>query len=278
MKNYSRQISFIITVYKNDKLEFFKEAIESIVNQDYGFDNINIYLGIDGELFNSTQNYINDNVALFYKVVQNEENRGLAFTLNRLIEILEDEKYVFRMDADDICKTNRVSKQTAFMENHSNISIIGGAIEEFSGNGIVNMTRTYPKTTEEAKKFIPKASIFAHPTVCFKKSFFDADFKYSEQYRFSQDLALWYDALANGFEVSNIDDVVLELRVTKDFYKRRSYKKAFGEFRIYYNGIKKLYGFNWRFIYPVARLVTRLMPVGIVKIIYNEKFRKILNK
>ena len=64
------KISFIITVYKNDKLEFFKEAIESIVNQDYGFNNINIYLGIDVQLPDNTQNYINENSNLFYEIIQ----------------------------------------------------------------------------------------------------------------------------------------------------------------------------------------------------------------
>lgn len=278
MDNKLKKIAFIITVYKKDKLEFFKQAVESILKQDYGFENINIYLGIDGELPDDTANYIESNKEHFHHIVQNESNKGLAFTLNRLIEILEDEEYVFRMDSDDICKLDRVGKQVRFMEQHKNISIIGGAIEEFGENGIVKMTRTYPKTTKEAKQFISKASIFAHPAVCFRKTFFEKGFKYSEQYRFSQDLALWYDALANGFEVSNLDDVVLQLRVTKDFYKRRSYKKAFGEFGIYYNGIKKLYGFSWRLVYPIARLVTRLMPVGLVKIVYSEKFRKFLNK
>ena len=272
------KIAFLITVYKNDKLEYFREAIESITNQDYGFENINIYLGIDGELPSNIQSYINSNDQLFYKIVQNKNNKGLAFTLNRLIDILEEEEYVFRMDSDDICKIDRVSKQINFMKENENITIIGGAIEEITEGGFIKMTRTYPKSTAEAKKFIPKASIFAHPAVCFRKHFFDKGFRYSEQYRFSQDLALWYDALANGFEVSNIDDVVLQLRVAKDFYKRRSYKRAFGEFVIYWNGIKKLYGYNYRLIYPILRLMTRLMPPFIVKIIYSEKFRKILNK
>jgi len=52
-----KKIAFIITVYKNDKLEYFKEAIESIINQNYGFWNINIYLGIDGPLSNGLEAY-----------------------------------------------------------------------------------------------------------------------------------------------------------------------------------------------------------------------------
>lgn len=106
----------MITVYKNDKLEFFAQAIESIVNQDYGFANINIYLGIDGNLPDDIKTYIEENKQYFYKIVQNEQNRGLAYTLNRLIEVLEDEEFVFRMDSDDICNFNRVSKQLKAFE------------------------------------------------------------------------------------------------------------------------------------------------------------------
>jgi hypothetical protein len=273
-----KKIAFIITVYKNDKLEFFKQSIESIVNQDYGFKNINIYLGIDGDLPNNIKEYIEKNNEYFYKTVQNEQNRGLAFTLNRLIEILEDEEHIFRMDADDICKLYRVSKQVAFMEQNKSIEIIGGAIEEIDEDENIKMVRTYPKSIEIAKKFIPKASIFAHPTVCFKKSFFEKGFRYSKKHRFNQDLALWYEALVNNIKISNIDDIVLSLRTSNDFYKRRSYKRAFGEFGIYWEGIINLYGYNWRLIYPIARLITRLMPAGIVKLIYSERFRKGLNK
>ncbi len=98
------------------------------------------------------------------------------------------------------------------MEQHKNISIIGGAIED----GVVKMTRTYPKTTKQFIASIQQSvleKLFSRKVLSIVSSI---------------DLALWYDALANGFEVSNLDDVVLQLRVTKDFYKRRSYKKAFG--------------------------------------------------
>jgi hypothetical protein len=275
MKN---KVAFIMTVYKNDKLKFFKEAIESIVNQDYGFENINIYLGIDGNIPLEIETYINENRNFFYKIVKNKQNKGLAFILNRLIDILENEEYIFRMDSDDICKRDRVSKQVNFMELHPQIEIIGGAIEEIDESGNVKMIRTYPKSTIEAKDYIVKASIFAHPTVCFRKSFFEKGFRYNENYKFNQDLALWFESLSKNIQISNIDDVVLSLRISDDFYKRRNYKRAFSEFQIYWKGIIKLYGYNWRLIYPIVRLIIRLMPSNIIKVIYSEKFRKFLNK
>jgi len=271
------KVAFIITVYKNDKLEYFKEAIESIINQDYGFENINIYLGIDGKLPRDIENYIQENEKLFHRVIKNDKNMGLAYTLNRLIDNLENEKYVFRMDSDDICKLDRVSKQINFMKKNQSIEILGGAIEEFDENGNILMIRKYPKNNKEALNYIYKASIFAHPAVCFRKSFFNKGFRYNIKHRFSQDLELWFQALFNDIEISNINDIILSLRVSNNFHKRRSLKKGFGELNIYWNGIKELYGYNYRLIYPIMRIFIRLMPPVFIKIIYNKKIRNFLN-
>ena len=215
-----QKVAFIITVYKGDKLTYFQKAIETIVNQDYGFENIHIYLGIDGELPNGIESYINENSKFFYKVIKNENNKGLAFTLNRLIDNLEEEAFVFRMDSDDICYLNRVSKQVSFMNANPKVLISGGAIEEFSETEGVKMIREYPKNILEAKKYIYKASIFAHPAVCFKKDFFNKGFRYDAHHKFSQDVDLWFRALNKNIEIANIKDVVLKLRVQDNFYKQ----------------------------------------------------------
>ena len=271
------QVAFIITVYKNDSLVFFKEAIESIVKQDYGFHKINIYLGIDGLLSKNVEEYINKNSQLFHKIIKNVDNKGLAFTLNKLIETLEKEQFVFRMDSDDVCYLDRVSKQVLFMNSNKHIQISGGSIEEFNEIGLVTMVRSFPKNTKEAKNFIFKGSIFAHPSVCFSKLFFEKGFRYNTSHQFSQDLALWFDALENKIDVGNIEDIILKLRVSNNFFYRRSRKKAIGEFKIYYRGIISSYGFSFKLIYPIARFITRLLPVFFIKILYNKGFRKILN-
>ena len=274
-----KKVAFIITVYKNDKLEYFKEAINSIISQDYGFENINIYLGIDGKIPNDIENYIKENKKLFYKIIKNKKNEGLAYTLNKLIDNLENEEYIFRMDSDDICKLDRVSKQVNFLEINKNIEILGGAIEEFDSKGNILITRKYPRNNKEAINYIYKASIFAHMAVCFRKSFFAKGFRYNENYRYNQDLALWFEVLANNIKISNLDDVLVKVRVSNDFYRRRNYKRAFTEFKIYWNGIIELYnGYNYRLIWPILRLTIRLFPASIVKIIYTSNLRKVLNR
>ncbi|EGR1670319.1 glycosyltransferase, partial [Vibrio parahaemolyticus] len=82
-------VAVIMSVYKNDKLNWFKEAIESLKSQDIGWENINLYLGIDGELPMEVEEYISELSP--YKVIKNEKNMGLAATLNKLISELDSE-------------------------------------------------------------------------------------------------------------------------------------------------------------------------------------------
>ncbi len=270
-------VAYLITVYKNDNYSFFLEAIDSILNQNYDAAKINIYLGIDGPLPENIESYIQMNRSLFKKIHRNEVNQGLAYTLNRLIEILEDEPYVLRMDSDDVCKPERTRLQVDFMEKNKEIGVLGGSIVEVDENRCIMSQRTYPKATAQAKNTIAKKSIFAHPATCFRKEVLAQGFKYNEKYRYSQDLALWFELLSQNIQIGNLDDVILELRVTSNFYKRRSRAKAFGEFQIYWNGIMQLHGPSYRLMYPVARLGTRLLPNRLIKYIYDSKLRNNLN-
>ena len=77
-------VACIITVYKNDNPIFFKEALDSIIGQTYGIENINIYLGIDGNIPKELEEIISSNDKFIYKIVKNSQNSGLAFTLNKL--------------------------------------------------------------------------------------------------------------------------------------------------------------------------------------------------
>lgn len=267
-----KKIAFIITVYKNDKLEFFKQAIESIVNQDYGFENINIYLGIDGELPDEIQSYI-DNSKDFYKIVQNEQNKGLAYTLNRLIEILEDEEYIFRMDSDDVCRLDRVSKQLKAFDNDKDLMILGSDLIEIDEHGNELRKKTMPTDYEIIKKYSIARSPLNHPTVAMRKEFFEIVGLYNEQFLKSQDYELWARALKKGVKISNISEPLLYFRVASDFMvKRNSISSYKNEFKVSIELMNhfKMYG---QFPKVIAKLLIRLMPSSIGKIVY-KKIRK----
>ena len=112
-----------------------------------------------------------------------------------------------------------------------------------------------------------------------RKTIFDSGLRYNESYRTSQDIALWFDLIYNGGKIANLDDVVLYFRHDESIYKRRGRNKALNEFKIYVNGIKKIYGIaTFKYLYPFTRLVFRLMPTPLIQWIYNSPCRKFIIK
>ena len=112
----------------------------------------------------------------------------------------------------------------------------------------------------------------------FRKKIFDEGNKYPEKYNTSQDVALWFQLLKQGYNMANLEDILLYYRISDDFYNRRSKAKAINEFKIYWTGIINLYGFTWKLIYPILRLGFRFSPKFIVQKIYTGRMRKNLNK
>ena len=78
-------IAVIMSIYKNDRLDFVSQAVESILYQTYY--NFDFYIQYDGPVKNEIESYfvgLNDNRIKIYK---RSENKGLAQSLNDLLNI-----------------------------------------------------------------------------------------------------------------------------------------------------------------------------------------------
>ncbi|MBE7054635.1 MAG: glycosyltransferase [Ruminococcaceae bacterium] len=112
-------ISVIMSVYNGET--YLREAIESVIGQT--FRNWELIIINDcstdstGEIlaeFASRDERI--------KVHPNEVNLRLPTSLNKAIS-LSNGKYIARMDADDICLSNRFEKQYKFMEENPDVAL-----------------------------------------------------------------------------------------------------------------------------------------------------------
>jgi hypothetical protein len=266
-------VAVLVCVFGGDRLDWFVAAITSVVGQDYKGGAIRIYLGVDGPLPYPMEEWITQNRSVFHKIVRNEVNLGLSKTLNRLVNVLEDEPFVFRMDADDLCLPYRFSRQIAFFHDNPDVDVLGGAIWEFNDSAPVTWKKTYPCDHEAFGQYIVKANPIAHSTVCFRKGFFAKISAYPETSRYNQDLALWYAALYKGVRMANLDLPILCLRTSDDFFYRRGYTRAASEFRYYLAGIYCLHGVTWRMVFPCLRFLLRLFPSRLTRMIYGSSLR-----
>ncbi len=271
----NNKIAVILPVYKNDKVKDLSQSIESVLYQTYR--NLHLYIGVDGpvgdELHKSLELLEQQNKV---SVEWFTENRGLACVLNDLLDICFKEGYEFiaRMDADDISTTDRFEKQMAYLVQHPEIDVVGGAINEIDEKGNSrNKTIVYPETPEECRAFFSKRNPHAHPAVLFRKSFFDklGGKKYRPEYRQNQDTMLWYDGMMAGTKHANITDVVLKFRMTNAMFKKRRNGWAFAKKQLKDRlMINKGLGYGWKAdVYGFAMFCLLVSPVWVKKIAYR---------
>lgn len=268
-------ISVLMSVYKNEYPQYLDRSIKSIWT-DQTIKPSEIILIEDGPLSDELEQTINrwkeliGNKLIIHK---NETNLGLTKSLNIGLKIASSD-FIARMDSDDISDPKRFERQTKYLETHPDVAIVGGAMQEFNSSNPKLNVRHYPRNNEEVMHTIYKASPLAHPTVMMRSEIFRNGLKYDERYRTSQDIALWFDAICAGYKIGNIDDITLYFRRDDEMFRRRSRAKAWNEFRIYMNGVRRVYGlFSLKYVFPISRLIFRLMPLSVVKFIYGSKIR-----
>lgn len=267
-----------MSVYRNDVIGLFQNAVRSILEQEAEGIDARIYLGIDGDIPSEIEEYVNQEPSRFYKIVRNKQNQGLAAILNKLIDSLEDEEFVFRMDADDSSRQGRIKKQVEFLRNNPEIGLVGSAILEVNTDGSVKGTRNYPISDTEIRKYMWIGSPYAHPSVAFRRSLFNGDVRYPTNYLYNEDVALWFKLAKANIKGANLAEPLYSLTITDSFYKRRQFLKAKNEFRAYMGGLWDLNGISWRYIFPVLRFLSRLMPEKAVKKLYTSNLRfKLMN-
>lgn len=125
------RVSVLMPVYNTDE-EYFREAIESILNQTYK--NFELVILDDGSTTNIEKivKSYDDKRIRFYK---NPKNLGISLTTNKLIDLAKGE-FIALMDSDDISVSTRLQKEVDYLDKNPTVSIVSCAYEEFPMNTI----------------------------------------------------------------------------------------------------------------------------------------------
>lgn len=229
--------SIITSVYKNDKPEFVRVALDSmLVHQSVK--PAEIVLVQDGPVPSELSALLNEYETKYPEVmhvIRMEKNGGLG---NALKLGVENAKYDLcaRMDSDDICLPDRFEKQLAYLEAHPECDIVGGQMTEFidTPDNVVGR-REVPLSNEEIYEFMKSRCALNHVTVMFRKESVLKVGNYQDWF-WNEDYYLWVRMMMNHCVFANIPDVAVNVRSGADQYARRGGKKYFDS----EIGIKKL--------------------------------------
>lgn len=226
-------VSVLMSVYNAER--YLEDAIQSILTQTYkDFEFIIIDDGSnDGSL--AIINSINDDRI---RLIVNEENKGLIYSLNRGLESAVG-KYIIRMDADDISEPDRFDIQIRYMEEHPDIGISGTAYQSFR-EGYISKTRILDSDPLQNKANLMFFPVLAHPSVIMRKSVLDDNnLKYRDEFKNAEDYGLWVEA-SNCTSISNIKKKLLNYRILEKSITRQANKDFNSRFNVH-KQIYKLY-------------------------------------
>lgn len=139
------------------------------------------------------------------------EHSGLAGTLNRGLALASGD-LVARMDADDISLEDRFEKQVAFLRQHPDVAVVGGAAELFCDHGDLGERMSPPCEPDAVAAFLEDNNPLIHPSVMMRRDVVRAVGGYRLPFPPSEDYDLWL-RIAERHSLANIPDVVLRYRI-----------------------------------------------------------------
>jgi len=267
------QVVALLSVYKNDNLEEFQEALDSLYNQT--ITDFDIFVQEDGPVDGSIHEYLTQalNTGKVKYLGERSENKGFDYSLNELINkaLAEKYEYIVRMDADDVSMPERLERQLNFMNKNPDIDVCGTYIEEF-GDGIeYAKVVTYPLTHNIMLNFFKKRVPIAHVSAFFRGSYFKKAGLYKVEGHFNNgDTLMWMKGFSSGCRFANIKYIGVKVRVSQDFFGRRGgWKKTVSDFKNRLTVNKELnFGFS-AYFYAVAVAVVNMMPATLKKYAYK---------
>ena len=226
-------VSIVMSAY-NPMPHFFRRAIDSIRNQTLEDWEFIICDDCSGEKcgkflksFESTDPRI--------KVIRNRINSGLAVSLNKCVAHSEG-RYIARMDDDDVSLPQRLEKQVAFLERHSEFSWVG------CNTGLLNDNERYGERRvpecPEATDYLQYCP-YIHPSVMFRRSVFDRNGGY-RKFRRGEDYEFFMRLHSLGLRGYNMQEELFLYREAPHTSRRRGYYYQLEEMGIRLRGFKEL--------------------------------------
>lgn len=140
--------------------------------------------------------------------VISRENRGLIYSLNEGVD-LANGRWVARMDADDISRPQRFSRQLQAL-SAAEAQVCGTAFRTFGA--VWPTIRRHEQSDQALKIQLLFDTCFAHPSIMMD-SVSAKKYRYDEQAKFIEDYDLWVRMALAGVRFCNVKEVLLDYRI-----------------------------------------------------------------
>jgi glycosyltransferase involved in cell wall biosynthesis len=233
----TRRVTVTVLMAVHNDLRFLPDAVESICRQT--FDDFNFVIVDDGSTDGSSDYLRRLRDPRIY-VLHNEQNVGLTASLNRGLAECGGERYVARMDADDISEPDRLARQVEFLDAHADVGIVGSSRRLIDEAGKEITIARAVETDLAIRWKCLLGNPFAHPTVMIRGSVLARHrLRYDESFRSAQDYELWTRILPHA-RGANLAEPLLRYRMRDGISRRHKAEQLANHDRIACLSIQRL--------------------------------------
>lgn len=257
------KVSVIMGIYNGEKT--MKRAIDSIVDQT--FTDWELIICDDCSTDNTykiASEYAQKDNRI--KVMQNKKNMRAAYSRNQCLKHACGE-YIAVMDDDDICLPERFEKQVKYLDEHTEMAVVGSAaivFDEYGDKYIRGIGNPYPFAIDVKKR--PVLMPIMHPTTMMRKTAFDLLGNYSvcpETMR-AEDLDLFYRFRLEKLNGYILQEPLIKYHESLTDYKKRTLKAAIGTVKINKKYFKLL-NISHKYDYLIYKpLISALLPNSFI--------------
>ncbi|MBQ8162749.1 MAG: glycosyltransferase [Clostridia bacterium] len=264
------KVSVICGAYNAASCYSFDRSIRSILTQSHS--DLELIICDDGSTDDTWERlceYANGDERI--KLLRNEENKGLAYSLNRCIELAEGD-LIARHDCDDYSAQDRLEKQMDYLMSHPDISLLGTQVYLFDENGVWGKER-FPLSVEN-KDFL-FVSPYQHGAVMFRREALlrAGGYRVAKETRRAEDYDLFM-TMQTFSRGANMEEYLYYFCEDKSSRKRRKYRYRIDEVRVRLRGFKRLSLMPKGFFYAIKPLIVGLIPSPILEGLKKKRKRR----
>lgn len=214
MNNKKPLVTVIIPAYNHES--YVKEAILSVINQSYGFENIQLIVADDCSRDN-TVSIIRELANEYnFRFIEHSKNLGISSTLNEVISISNGE-YITSFASDDIMLLDRIENQIKILKENPDIDILAGNSILIDEKGKV-ISETLHKQDDSLTSynfddfFLLKWPGFTAGAIIIKRELYNRIGAYDPSIKV-EDYYYWLKASYNGAKIAKCNLPLLYYRV-----------------------------------------------------------------
>jgi alpha-1,3-rhamnosyltransferase len=212
-------VSVLIPAYNHEK--YVEAAILSVVNQTYGYKNIQLIV---------TDDYSRDRTPIILKelagkfgftLILHEQNIGLCATMNEMISLSKGE-FIASFASDDISIQDRIEKQINILSQYPDIDILTGEAILIDENGeIISDNLQNPDESLTSYNFDDIFLLnwpgFSAGTAIIKRNLFTRIGAYDQNFK-AEDYYFWLKAAYNKARIVKCNKPFLFYRIHRESF------------------------------------------------------------